>query len=131
MRTNPFDRFLTPEDHLHSQVVTYLRYQYPKVFWMHVPNEGKRSKFEQYKAKKLGITAGVPDLLIFNRGFRNRPSLSNVPDSSGLAIELKVKPNKVTANQEACMIKLQNVGWTCKVAYSFDEAKKTIDEYLS
>lgn len=126
-RTNLYDKFLTKEDHLHSQVVTYLRLQYPRVFWMHTPNEGKRSKFEQYKAKKLGITSGVPDLLIFSIQWDEEGLIKK----SGMAIELKVKPNKVTVNQEQCMIHLQNAGWECKVCYSFDEAKKTIDEYLN
>lgn len=126
---NPYDKYLSKEDILHSQVVTYLRLKYPNVFWMHTPNEGKRTKFEQYKAKKLGITSGVPDLLIFH----NSTDINRViqQNGNGLAIELKVKPNKVTINQEQCMIKLQNAGWECKVCYTFEEAQKTIDEYLT
>ena len=62
MKQNPFDKYLTKEDHLHLQVVEYLRWQYPNVLFGHWPNEGKRSPFERYKAKKLGMVKGWPDI---------------------------------------------------------------------
>lgn len=119
-RVNPYSKFLSAEDNLHIAVVNYLRYQYPKLFWMHPVNEGKRTKFEQYKAKELGITSGIPDILIFEQSIA----------FNGLAIELKIKPNKPTDNQIMCMKKLKDSGWWCAVSYTFDEAKKEIDNYL-
>ena len=47
MGRNPFEKFLVPEDHLQMQVARYMAMQYPKVFWCHTPNEGKRSPYEQ------------------------------------------------------------------------------------
>ena len=73
MRENPFNKYLTKEDKLQHRIISYLKYQYPKVLYTHVPNEGKRSVFERYKFKYLGAKAGVPDLLIFkpNKNVRN------------------------------------------------------------
>lgn len=106
------------EAQLQAVVMRYLAYQYPKVLAIHVPNEGKRSKFT---AKKMGIKAGVPDVLIFDSG----------KECNGLAIELKVRPNSLTPRQLLFLQKLSDRGWRMRVCYSFDEAKKEIDDYLT
>ena len=48
--------------------------------WTHVPNGGLRNKIVAAKLKRMGVKAGVPDVLIFN------PAAENC----GVAIELKV-----------------------------------------
>lgn len=109
--------FKQTEAQLQATVMRYLAYAYPNVLAIHVPNEGKRSKFT---AKRMGIKAGCPDVLIFDRH----------KFCSGLAIELKVPPNKCTAKQIEFLERLGNIGWRYRVCYSFDEAKKEIDDYL-
>lgn len=120
MKRNPFEKYLGPEDHLHRQVINYITAQYPGVLFHHSPMEGKRSRFEQFKLKWLGAKSGFPDLFIFAS---NR-------NGNGLAIELKVKPNKPTENQNAWLSALHNRLYVAEVCYSFEEAKKVIDNYL-
>jgi hypothetical protein len=106
------------EDNLQVAVASYLDLK--KVVWCHVANERKAS-FQAGKRLKLkGVKSGVPDCLIFTQrnGFK------------GLAIELKIKPNRPTETQKQWLLELSLLGWLCKVAYSFDEAQKIIDEYL-
>ena len=105
---NPFDKYFGKEDILNSQVCTYLKLQYPNLLWWHTPNESKKSKFEQYKAKKLGIKSGIPDIIIVGK-------------SINIAIELKVYPNKLTPNQADVLDRLGNAGWITAVCYSLDE----------
>lgn len=111
------------EDQLQIAVSNYLKLQYPNVFWCHPPNGGKRNAMEGAKFKSMGVRAGMPDLLIFEQrhygGF-----------ARALAIELKIKPNKVTPEQTECLAQLKSRSWQTEVCYSFDEAKKIIDEYL-
>lgn len=118
---NPFEKFLGPEDHLHRQVINYLCSQYPGVLFHHSPMEGRRSKFEQFKLKWMGAKSGFPDLMIFCAN----------KNGNGLAIELKVKPNKPTPNQKEWITQLWNRNYRAKICYSFDEAKSVIDKYLS
>jgi len=111
MKPNPFEKYLGPEDHLQHQIITWLQYQYPKLKYHHSPNEGKRSKFEQFKYKYLGSDSGFPDLIF--------PSLE-------LVMELKVKPNKPSATQDDWLYFFGSIGWTAAVCYSFEEARSVI-----
>lgn len=113
---NPFTKYLGPEDHLQHQVVEWLRYQYPKLRYHHSPNEGKRSKFEQFKYKYLGSDSGFPDLIF--------PEIH-------LAIELKVKPNKPTAHQLEWLEYFKSIGWTAEVCYSYEEAVALIKKEVA
>jgi hypothetical protein len=118
---NPFAKYLTKEDQLQNSVMSYIKMQYPGVFAIHVPNEGKRSPFERYKFKYLGGTAGVPDILIFQAK----------TNYSGLAIELKVGYNKPTENQLNCLERLKNASWDAQWCNTFDAAKNIIDNYMA
>jgi len=106
------------EDNLQKQVARYLDLN--KVLWCHVANERKTSIQAGRRLKAKGVKSGVPDCLIFkaNKNF------------TGLALELKVKPNKPTENQKKWLLELSLQGWECKVAYDFDEAINIIDKYL-
>jgi hypothetical protein len=118
---NPFEKYLGPEDHTHRAILNYIGMQYKKAVVAHPANEGKRTKFEQFKIKWLGMKSGLQDILIFNpiKGF------------TGLAIEVKVKGNKPTPNQLQWQAWLRECGWKAEVVYGFDEAKKIIDEYFN
>lgn len=106
------------EDKLQVSVAKYLDCK--KVVWCHVANERKTSFQAGKRMKSKGVKSGVPDCLIFN---------SN-NTYNGLAIELKIKPNKATANQIEWLNKLKKEGWCIGVCYSFEEARKLIDDYL-
>ncbi len=118
--SNPYEKYLGGEDKLQRAVMNYITMQYPGVIFTHPMNEGKRSKFEQFKMKYLGAKPGIPDLLIFtpNANF------------SGLAIELKYKYNKPTENQKKWLKWLKNCNWFVYWSNDFDDCIKIIDEYF-
>jgi hypothetical protein len=117
---NPFEKYLSKEDHLQRSVIQYLKIKYPEALAVHIPNEGKRTPFERFKFKTLGGLSGMPDVMVFyqnsNRG--------------GLAIELKVGYNKPTENQKNVLKQLQNANWEATWVNSFDKAKEVIDNYF-
>lgn len=134
-RSNPFDKYLTKEDHLHIQVCTYIEMQYRNIFFIHPHNEAKRKPFERYLAKKMRLRTGAPDILIFE------PKITRGTDGvhtvvieyikyCGLAIEFKIKPNKLSDNQKYCLEKLVEKKWKAVACYTFEEAQKIIDDYL-
>lgn len=128
-----FNEYLTPEDKAHKSLIEYLYRQYPKVMYIHCPNEGRRSKFESFKFKALGGRAGVSDFLIFDSSLSNK--------YKGLAIELKrsgfnLKNKKGewldehVEKQAYFLIEIQTKGWYGEFAIGFDEAKALIDRYF-
>ena len=106
-KINPFIKFLGPEDHLQHQVIMWLKFQYPNLKYHHSPDASRRSPFERFKYEYLGSDAGYLDLTF--------PSLL-------LAIELKIKPNKVTPSQTEWIEYLNKHGWTADVCFTFDQA---------
>ncbi len=100
--------------------MNYIKAQYPQCFVVHIPNEGKRTRFEQYKFKILGAVAGMPDVMIFD-------PKSNL---SGLAIEIKAGYNKPTENQKKCLRELENRNWEVFWSNSLDEILDRIDNYM-
>ena len=107
------------EDILQMAVARYL--DYINVLWCHVANERKTSIQAGARLKKKGVKSGVPDCLIFE------PKGNFI----GLAIELKIKPNKPSKNQKEWMKNLTNKGWFCSVCYDIDDAINTIETYLN
>jgi len=106
-----------PEDDLQIAVAFYLNYK--NATWFHVPNERKTTNQAGYRLKQKGVKAGVPDVMVLDKrkGF------------SGLAIELKVKPNKVSTEQTAWLEKLNAIGYKTAICWTFDEAMVLIDWY--
>lgn len=119
-----------PETDLQIAVGKYLRLQYPNALWIHVPNERKTNiRFnKQGRAyspmgnllSKMGVKKGAPDILIFEQ--------NNV--FNGLAIELKIEPNKPTPDQLNFLFALTIRKWDACICYSFDTAKNVIDKYF-
>jgi len=108
---------MNKEEHLQTAVAQYL--DYTRAVWCHVANERKTTPAKGAKLKRMGVKPGVPDILIFGPGPGN-----------GLAIELKVKPNKTTAHQDKWLAELNKLGWKTAIAWDFLEAKNLIDNYL-
>jgi len=87
----------------------------------HIPNGGKRNKFEAAKLKKQGVKAGVPDLFLpVARGSYH-----------GLFIELKYGSNKATDNQNKWAKDLTEQGYKCLVCYGWQSAAENIEKYLN
>lgn len=117
MYKNPFEKYLTEEDRLHIGVIQYLKLQYPRANFFHAANEGKRSPFERFKIKALGVRRGFPDLIVFFGG-------------KHLAIELKTEKGRVMKEQAEWIMFLHSQGWTAQVCRGFDQAKEIIDQFM-
>lgn len=99
-----------------------MQYQYPELKLLyHIPNEGKRSKATGARLKQLGLKSGVPDVCL--------PTAHG--GYIGLYIEMKIKPNKPTENQQEWLRELRGAGHFTAVCYSFEQAQRLIEEYLS
>jgi len=100
---------------------TVMARKYPEYSLLfHIPNGGARSKATAGKLKAEGVKTGVPDLFlpVARAGFH------------GLFIELKVKPNKTTENQDKWIAALKEQGYKVEVCYGWREASKVLDEYI-
>jgi hypothetical protein len=82
-----------------------------RILWNHAPNEGKRNIVAGARLKKAGMKKGFPDIAIYSRPPR-------FPDCRGVAIELKIKPNKLTASQKQWASDLESRGWCTTVCYT-------------
>ncbi len=104
-----------PEQAIHQAVVAHLNLRAePKCFWWHTPNEGKRGFVNAAHLKAMGMTAGVPDLLILKDGRLH-------------ALELKAPKGRLTPSQILVLDRMQYCGAEVSVAHSIDEALVTLE----
>ena len=105
------------EDDLQMAVARYL--DHTSLIWFHPANERRTSIQAGARLKRKGVKPGVPDVMILT------------PNSvfNGLAIELKIKPNKPTPKQKEWLKSLLKCGWRCEVVYSLDEFLLIIKDY--
>lgn len=85
-----------------------------------IPNGGSRNKIEAANLKRQGVKSGVPDIFL------------PVPKGEyhGLWVEMKIKGNKTTDNQDKWIEYLNKVGYKAIVCYGFEEARQAITKYL-
>lgn len=89
--------------------------------WLHaIPNGGRRNKREAARLKAQGVRSGVWDVFL--------PVVW--PPYSGLYIEMKIKPNKLSALQTEFREHAEVNGYKCVVAFSWIEARDAIIEYM-
>lgn len=104
-----------PEQQIQKAVVQHLRLRAePKVFFWSTPNEGKRGFVNAAALKAMGMTAGVPDLLILKAGILH-------------ALELKAPGGRLTPAQRLVLAHMENCGAQTAVAHSLDEALVTLE----
>lgn len=110
------------EHNLQVACVTWFRLRYSpyKRLLFAIPNGGLRNLRVAQKLKSEGVLAGVSDIFLMkpNKHF------------SGLWIEMKVKPNKLTESQIEFGVDAINRGFSFKVCYSIDEFMEIINEYM-
>lgn len=113
------------EDFLQMNLTTWIKLMYKDALFFHVPNGGKRNAIEAAKFKRMGVLAGVSDLILLEprQGY------------SGLIIELKTKYKGkygvVADSQEKFLIKASRRNFKVAVCYSFEAAKDLINDYFS
>lgn len=89
------------------------------VFFLHIPNEGKRSIQQAVLLKRMGMRKGAPDFVI--------------PGPENIALELKrariagkagatSSPSRVSKEQSECLMEFNKRGWTTQVCYGAAEA---------
>lgn len=95
---------------------------YPELELMyHVPNEGKRTKREGARLRRLGLRRGVSDICLpVARGGYH-----------GLYIELKALDGKPTTEQQEFITAVCEQGYCGRVCYGGDAAVNLIIEYLN
>jgi hypothetical protein len=86
-----------------------------------IPNGGRRGKIESAMLKAEGVKAGVSDLFLAVPT-RHYP---------GLWIEMKIKPNKPSHAQIDWLKSMALQGYAVAVAWSWEEARDTIINYLT
>lgn len=106
-RTNPYEKYLSKEQVMQTEIVRRLSLLYPDLFWWHTHNEGDKTPFEQYVFKKMGGLSGVSDFVI----------LEDSNFSKGMMLEIKFGVNKCTHNQVDFLIVSAKKGYTSVVVY--------------
>jgi len=133
------------EKQLHKQITDYLKYQYKKVIFTTDMSGIRLTQGQAVQTSKLRSSAGIPDILIFQTGGKiliwNEDEKINqvVFQFAGLFLEVKketpYKKNgevlKKHLHQAEIHKRLRKQGYYAIFVWSFDEAKKIIDDYLN
>lgn len=104
------------EDQLQIDIVQFLRLALPKLLFFHVANQRKTSPRRGALLKKMGVMAGVPDLVFI------------LPQGRVGFIELKVK-GKESKVQGEFFTKARGNGAHCEVAHNVDEVIELLKEW--
>lgn len=114
---------IATEEQDHIAFIQWFHRRHPKIFpyLHHSPNGGFRHYLEAKKFKRMGTSAGFPDIFIYwpKDGYH------------GLAIELKrMKGSNTTKEQKEWLGRLNLMGYRSEVAYGFEDAKKIVEDYF-
>ena len=103
-----------------EQIAVIQYCDYKKIPIFAIPNGGSRHIIEAKNLKREGVRAGVPDLCIpLMRG-----------GYGGLYIEMKSLTGRPTELQKEWQQLLIKNGYLSAICKGFNEAKKTIDDYI-
>lgn len=99
-----------PEAKIQEAVVAHLRQRAPKdCFWFHPPNGGYRHPREAVAFKRMGVRAGVPDLILLHQGRLH-------------ALELKAPGGRSTEAQLDARSEIDAAGGFASEAVGLDSA---------
>jgi len=102
------------ERQIHAKIAKYLRSQ--RIFFFHVPNEGRRDRREAGILRAMGVVPGIPDLIV------PIPHVRAGQPVAGLAMEVKTPRGQLTEPQRRVMAVLHRCGWHCAIVRSLDDA---------
>ena len=117
-----------PEGLLQVSVARYLDVR--GLPWFHPANERRCTPAQGAWLTRMGVKAGVPDVLIF------KPFKKHTPDSrgysmeanvAGLAIELKAPGGRLTEKQKEWIETLTRCGWHVEVCRSIDAVIEIVE----
>ena len=108
-----------PEENLQRACIQYTRLAYPGLMFFHVPNEkGNRTDGEMARLKKLGVVAGVADLVFC------------LPDGRFAAIEMKAPKGRLSNDQEAWLMAVEASNGLSAVVRSVDAYSLVLAKWL-
>ena len=87
---------------------------------MSIPNGADVADHHRMRLVAEGLRSGVPDLFLAYRA----------GGYGGLWIEVKRPGGKLSRNQEAMMLQLGKEGYLCKIAYSSENIRDLVLDYL-
>lgn len=132
---NSFYNYLSSEDHIQILVnkkLSTIKVDGKNIKWIHIPNEGRRTPFEQYKFKMMGASSGWPDILVFESS----------GNWKGLAIELKVSEREFLRkdgmirksdhleNQLNKLNEFASGGWYACFSGGYEKTEQLINQYF-
>jgi hypothetical protein len=98
------------EAQIHRAVMDHLRLRgRPGLLYWHTPNEGRRTKAEAGKLKAMGMTAGIPDLVL-------------ICDGRTFGLELKRMKGRASPQQVAMVEAFQRAGADAAIVAGVDAA---------
>lgn len=105
------------EDDVHRQIYDLARWTLPDdaMLW-HPPNGGQRHSRAAARLVPLGLTAGIPDLILWHRG-------------QTLGIEVKIPGTYPSAVQRQVHAKMERCGIATVVVRSVDEFVAAVEEF--
>ena len=83
-----------------------------------VPNGGTRNKIEAMMLKATGVVAGIPDLILLNRG-------------KCYGIELKIEKGRVSEKQKQVHEKWNQQGIETFICWNFEEFKELVTKIMT
>ena len=135
--TKPSNAYVGSEEKFQVSAIEFVRRAlhsagHPPECAMHVPNGGARSAIVGAKLKAAGVVRGYPDIMVFAAQVLpplNRRKEVMVP-RCGLALELRVWPNKPSKDQQRIHDLLRDAGWRVVTCWSLDEVIAEANRYL-
>lgn len=135
-RTKPPGAYVGSEDAFQRTAIALVRQiaatqGVTKEAVMHIPNGGQRNAIVGAKLKGMGTVTGYPDIMVFRPQWHLLQGGEEYGEiDHGLAIELKVWPNKPTPEQLHIHALLKEAGWMVRVCYGLDEVCSAVNEYF-
>lgn len=99
------------EAKIQASIVDFIRTVAPQLLVFHPANGGLRSASEAVRLRSMGVTAGVPDLVIVEPGGQCR------------FVEIKSKGGTLSAAQKAIRDRLHSMSVSCITVQSIDEVR--------
>lgn len=135
--TKPEHAYIGKEDAFQVSAIGYVRRVVKSAGFdpdcaVHIPNGGQRNAIVGAKLKAAGVVRGYPDIMVFAAEVLpplNRRKDIMVP-RCGLALELKVWPNKPSKDQQRIHDLLRDAGWRVVTCWSLDEVIAEANRYL-
>src|SRR5262245_28997508 len=119
MRAKPHARSIpAPEILIHQGIIDALKLAVaPNVRFFHCPNEGERAPEYAYRLKRMGVVAGVPDIIII------------MPKGRVGFLEVKTDTGKLSIAQKEFRDDVINLGCPYAVVLSITDALQVLAEW--